>query len=127
MLRVEVTRTSAAADDTFYIDEIILTPREAAGLTVASPQDYDCGLTGSVTPTTSSGSWFFADVDPVVGSGSFGAFRVIATPRYDGTQTAAEVQIEYLGGANDGTFRVWCSRTGVTIDYRIMLVSHHAP
>jgi hypothetical protein len=127
-LRVEVTRSSAASADTLWINEAIVAHREFAGEVVTgSAFDLETGLAGAVTPTISSGSWFYADVDPDLGSAGLGEIRVIATPRYDGTQTAAEVQIQYLTGADDRKFRVWCSRTGVTIDYRILLVNHYAP
>lgn len=122
---VTVTRSSAASSDTLYIDEVILVPREADGMAVMGPQDLDCGLTGSVTPTTAGGAWFYSTVDP--GLQQAPSFRVIATPRYDVSQTAAEVQIEYLSGPDDGKFNVWCNRTGVIIDYHIFRLQHLAP
>jgi hypothetical protein len=122
---VTVTRTTAAAADTLYIDELVLLPRESDGLSTMGAQDLDCGLTGTVTPTTASGSWFSETVNPGLQQNT--SFRVVATARYDGTQTAADVQIQYLGGADDGKFTVWCNRTGVTIDYHIYRLQHLAP
>jgi hypothetical protein len=127
-LRVEITRSTAASSDTLWINEAIIAHREYAGEVVTgSAFDLETGLAGVVTPSTSSGAWFFAEVNPEVGAFVSDAFRVIATPRYDGTQTAAEVQVQYLGGADDGKFRIWCNRTGVTIDYRILLLNHYTP
>lgn len=127
-LRVEVTRSTAASANTLWINEAIIAHREFAGeIATGSAFDLEAGLAGVVTPSTSSGSWFYADVAPELGSTGFGDFRVVATPRYDGTQTAAEVQIQYLTGGDDGKFRVWCSRTGVSIDYRILLLKHYTP
>ena len=125
LFAVTVTRTTAAAADTLYIDELVLLPRESDGLSTMGAQDLDCGLTGTVTPTTASGSWFTEIVNPGLQQST--SFRVVATARYDGTQTAADVQIQYLGGADDGKFTVWCNRTGVTIDYHIFRLQHLAP
>lgn len=125
LFSVTVTRTTAASADTLYIDELVLLPRESDGLSIMGAQDLDCGLTGTVTPTTASGGWFYATVSP--GSQQNTSFRVVATARFDSTYTAAEVQVEYLGGADDGKFNIWCNRTGVTIDYHIYRLQHLAP
>jgi len=123
---VTVTRATAATNDTLYIDELVLLPREADGLSMMGAQDLDCGLTGTVTPTTASGGWFYQTV-ALPGSQQNTGYRVVATPRYDGTQTAVDMQIEYLTGPDDGKFNVWCSRTGVTVDYHIYRVQHLTP
>ncbi len=125
LFAVTVTRTTAASADILYIDELVLLPRESDGLSTMGAQDLDCGLTGTVTPTTASGSWFTEIVNPGLQQNT--SFRVVATARYDGTQTAAEVQIQYLSGADDGKFTVWCNRTGVTIDYHIYRLQHLTP
>lgn len=122
---ITVTRTTASSSDTLYIDEVILTPREAAGLTITGPQDIFCGLSGSVSPSTSSGGWYYTTVNPGLQQST--SYRVIATPRYDGSKTAAEVQIEYLTGGDDGKFNVWCNRSGVTVDYQILRLQHLTP
>lgn len=125
ILEITVTRTTAAAADTLYLDEVILVPREADGVSMMGPQDLDCGLTGTVTPTTATGGWFYQTVAPGLQQST--SFRVVATPRFDGTYTAAEVQVEYLSGGDDGKFNIWCNRTGVTIDYHIYRLQHLAP
>ena len=125
LFAVTVTRTTAASADTLYIDELVLLPRESDGLSTMSAQDLDCGLTGTATPTTATGGWFYETVTPGLQQNT--SFRVVATPRFDGTYTAAEVQVQYLGGADDGKFNVWCNRTGVPIDYHIYRLQHLAP
>jgi hypothetical protein len=122
---VTVTRTTAAAADTLYIDELVLLPRESDGLSTMGAQDLDCGLTGTVTPTTAAGGWFYETVAP--GLQQTFSYRVVATARFDGTYSAAEVQVQYLGGADDGKFNIWCNRTGVTIDYHIYRLQHLTP
>lgn len=130
LVSVTVTRTTAAAADTLYIDEVILTPREAAGLTTMGPQDLDCGLTGSVVPTNPGGGspnpWYYETVTLGLQSGTE-SYRVVATPRFDSAYTAANVQIAYLSGADEGKFNVWCDRSGVTIDYHVFRIQHRAP
>jgi hypothetical protein len=127
-LRVEVTRSVASADDILYINEAIIAHAPYAGEVITgSAFDLETGLYGLATPSTSSGGWFFAEVNPQLGSFADNSYRVIATPRYDGTNTAAEIQIQYLSGADDGKFRIWCNRTGVTVDYRILLTAHYTP
>jgi hypothetical protein len=128
LVKVEVTRTAASSDDTLYINEVILVPSSYAGEVLSgSSFDLETGLAGTVTPTTLASGWYYAEVNPNIGSGGLGDFRIIATPRFDGTYTAANVQIQYLSGADDGKFRVWCDRTGVVVDYRILLVKHFTP
>lgn len=122
---VTVTRSSAAAADTLYIDEVVLAPRESDGLLTIGPQDADCGLTGVAVPIIAGGSWFYQTIDPGLQQST--SFRVVATPRFDSTFTATEVQIQYLTGPDDGKFNVWCSRTGVTIDYHIFRLQHLMP
>ena len=128
LVKVEVTRTSAAADDTLFINEVILVPSSDAGEVLSgSPFDLETGLAGTATPTTLSSGWYYVEIDPGVGSGNAGDFRVVATPVFDGTYTTANVQIQYLSGADDGKFKIWCDRNNVVVDYRILLVKHFTP
>jgi hypothetical protein len=116
--KVVVTRTSGTGDEHLYIEEARLARESDGELLGTSPTDVEIGHSGTGTCTTSSGSWYYAEIDSGYGDGNY--FDVIATPIYDSAQSTTDLQVQKLSGGDAGKFRVWSNKNNAAFAYRVL-------
>lgn len=115
---VTIVRTTGVGAINCVLKEVVLAPVNQFPLLSHSTSDWDAGWSGTVTCSTLSTAWYYADV--VTGIGNATYFTVQLTAEYDTLQTVTTVQAQRLTGGSAGTVRIWSNKNGAIVHYRIV-------